>query len=368
MIMSLEKVLALFGAVLSLAQGQIDTTRTYTGEATCYAEAGTFVRGNCSFDPQEVPQFYAAINGAQYNNAEWCGAWVEVTGPGGTAQVKIVDQCPECAFGDLDFNEEAFVQITGSTNGCDGRYDISWKWISSPQQDPLRFYSEGSNSFFLKLQVGNPVNPVSKMEIFVDGSYRTMGRTQDNHYLYNGAYSSDDFSIRLTDIFGEMIETDGLDLALVAVENLGQSGITNFTPQGGSPDADNDGLPDAWEEMFNINGLDPTADSDGDGILEIFEFVYGLNPNVSDGASSRPLLINRNQADWLSLQYRRSEEAAGSLTVQVETSTTLGSWSAVGVVQDFAEEDLGSGVKLITARVPIGAGDDLRFLRVSVVR
>jgi len=49
-----------------------------------------------------------------------------------------------------------------------------------------------------------------------------------------------------------------------------------------SPDSDNDGMPDAWEEQFGLDPrttADPTLDSDRDGYANIEEYLNGTDPN-----------------------------------------------------------------------------------------
>jgi choice-of-anchor C domain-containing protein len=54
-------------------------------------------------------------------------------------------------------------------------------------------------------------------------------------------------------------------------------------------DLDANGLPDAWElAHFGATGQDPTADTDGDGVLNLDEYLEGTNPG--DANSFRPRL------------------------------------------------------------------------------
>jgi hypothetical protein len=48
-------------------------------------------------------------------------------------------------------------------------------------------------------------------------------------------------------------------------------------------DADNDGLPDAWEVMYGLNpnkADDNSADKDGDGYTNIEEYLNDTDPTV----------------------------------------------------------------------------------------
>lgn len=215
----------LFSALLATAQAQVDPVTIFTGDATTY----TSTPGNwaSSLPPAEVSTYYAAINGVQFGNSEWCGAWVEVTGPVGSAIVQIVDKCPECPYGDLDLSPAAFSQVTGAT---DGRLPISWKWVPAPgERGAVRFYSEGSNPYYLKLQVANSVNPPASMSIFHGGGYASMARTSDHHFVFlpSSGPISEPFTIKVTDIFGNELVSSGLTISGTAAA-AGQNGSGNF--------------------------------------------------------------------------------------------------------------------------------------------
>merc|ERR1712023_455161 len=62
---------------------------------------------------------------------------------------------------------------------------------------------------------------------------------------------------------------------------MGQSQGTNMN----NADSDGDGLPDGWEVdngMNPINGGDGNVDLDGDGLINLQEYVMGINPNNFD--------------------------------------------------------------------------------------
>jgi len=97
---------------------------SFSGEATYYDADGT---GACGF-PASNDFMVAAINDEQYSKAN-CGKCVEVTGPRGTAIVRIVDKCPGCDSGDLDLSQTAFGKVARLS---DGRVKITWHFVACP--------------------------------------------------------------------------------------------------------------------------------------------------------------------------------------------------------------------------------------------
>ena len=72
----------------------------------------------------------------------------------------------------------------------------------------------------------------------------------------------------------------------------------------GPPDADNDGMSDAFETSYfpNVTAGDPAADTDNDGIPNLYEYREGLNPTAKDNdvfAVSR-LFAMQQYRDFLS--------------------------------------------------------------------
>ena len=88
-----RRIARTIGLVLALTAGvafaEIDPEATYSGHGTTYVLDHS--KGACSLPVSETSNFYAAISSKQHANSSWCGAWVEVTGPAGTAVVQIVD-------------------------------------------------------------------------------------------------------------------------------------------------------------------------------------------------------------------------------------------------------------------------------------
>ena len=58
-----------------------------------------------------------------------------------------------------------------------------------------------------------------------------------------------------------------------------------FFHQSGIADTDSDGMPDWWEEMYDLNSVNPddaAYDLDGDGVVNLQEYINGTNPRSSD--------------------------------------------------------------------------------------
>lgn len=178
----------------------------YEGDGTFYDSNGT---GNCSFDPLPSNMF-AAMNREDYADSAMCGAYVEITGPLGSVVVKITDQCPECAKGDIDMSRAAFDKIGKQ---IDGRVKIRWRVISPELQGPIVYhFKEGSNPWWMAVQIRNHRNPIAKVEYKqANGSYVELPRESYNFFILE----SNDVSVydfRVTDIYGNQISDNGVRL------------------------------------------------------------------------------------------------------------------------------------------------------------
>ena len=63
-----------------------------------------------------------------------CGQCVRVDGPRGSVTVRIVDQCPECASGELDLSAQAFAKVA---DPAAGRVNARWQPVSCVVQGPI---------------------------------------------------------------------------------------------------------------------------------------------------------------------------------------------------------------------------------------
>ncbi|KAI8356432.1 RlpA-like double-psi beta-barrel-protein domain-containing protein-containing protein [Mortierella sp. GBAus27b] len=92
---------------------------------------GGFQPGACEFEYiNSVTDFIVALNKPDFgsfpraSSSPACGQCLQVTGPKGTIQVQVVDMCPGCKSGSLDFTPGAFSKIADLDQG---RVPISWR-------------------------------------------------------------------------------------------------------------------------------------------------------------------------------------------------------------------------------------------------
>lgn len=204
----------------ALGDGRIQYGPTYTGEGTFYGATG---EGNCSYGATD-DRMIAAMNHADYENSQACGAYAEVTGPTGTTvTVMIVDQCPECKPGDIDLSAEAFALLAEPSAG---RIPISWTLLSPALDGPVAYqYKEGSSQWWCGIQVRDHRNPVRALEVLVDGSWQSLPR-QPYNYFVSADGSGCGSTIRVTDIYGNQVTDSGITLSPGTV----QPGTAQFGP------------------------------------------------------------------------------------------------------------------------------------------
>lgn len=86
----------------------------------------------------------------------------------------------------------------------------------------------------------------------------------------------------------------------------------------------------AWANSFGLDASVPgfaSADTDGDGIANLFEYVLGGNPTESDaGLLPTATVVEDVNGKYLVLEYQRSV-AAASVPTAVETSSDLTHWT-----------------------------------------
>jgi expansin (peptidoglycan-binding protein) len=175
--------------------------QTRTGEGTYYAATGD---GACMFGPSPNAMDVAALNQPDWAGSALCGACADVTGPNGSVRVRIVDLCPECQSGDLDFSQQAFAKIAQVSAG---RVPISWTLVACDVTGPVSYrYKDGSNQWWTAVQVLNSRLPVTTLEYSPDGSSWNPTERQDyNYFLAASGFGPNPVEVRITAIDGQRL-------------------------------------------------------------------------------------------------------------------------------------------------------------------
>lgn len=195
--------------------GRIRPGVTYRGVATFYGADGG---GNCMFD-RSSDLMVAAMNHTDYEASKACGAYVVVqAGSGATVTVRITDQCPECAVGQLDLSAQAFAKLAVPSAG---RIAITWKLVSPNLSGTIAVrYKTGSSRYWCAIQVINHRNPLAVLEVRSGGSWRQLSRSDYNYFISpNGAGCG--AAIRITDIYGQRLTLNGLAVEPNATQPTG---------------------------------------------------------------------------------------------------------------------------------------------------
>ncbi|ADP81984.1 expansin EXLX1 family cellulose-binding protein [Pseudofrankia inefficax] len=181
--------------------GRIRPGVVYSGRATEH-DAGSG-DGNCLLGDSDSAMQVVAMNEVDYDNARSCGAYLQVTGPGGTTVVKVVDRCPECPVGALDLSQQAFDRIAGGAQG--GLDKVTWRLVSPGDIGPLQFQvKKESSQWWVSLQVRNHRNPVVSLEIQRGGQWVAVARQMYNYFESEG-FGPGPFTVRVTDLYGQQI-------------------------------------------------------------------------------------------------------------------------------------------------------------------
>ncbi|EGZ14552.1 hypothetical protein PHYSODRAFT_507213 [Phytophthora sojae] len=154
---------------------------------------------------------YAALNAEQWEETMNCGRCAQVTctdaSCAGQASeiVYIMDQCPGCAYGDLDLSPDVFESITGQSYT---KLSIEWQFVDCPISNNVQYcLKTGSSEFWVAVQPANFVSGVQSLSIngqetsVIDSAY---------YFLIDGSGESvadlSSVSISLTGVNGEVLE------------------------------------------------------------------------------------------------------------------------------------------------------------------
>lgn len=191
-----------------------DTT-WFTGEGTQYGGVAGSNGGNCGIYVAEDDFLHCAMNHTQYDSSYACGACVRVFGPLGEITVKVVDRCPECQPGDIDFSTEAFIRLAQLK---DGRIPIKWQFVPCEEEENIKVkFEEGTSQFYFKAifyDIKYRINQVHYRRS--DGSFVPIHREMYNYYVENAGIDEDKTKIgpyifRLISSQGDTILTEPIE-------------------------------------------------------------------------------------------------------------------------------------------------------------
>lgn len=168
-------------------QGILNLYRNkFPGDGTYY---GAGESGTCSYTPPSLPPVAAnirrlvALNRPQFFGSLACGMCFKVHASGqglgndpitGDFVVFVKDLCPECLAGSIDLAEDG-----------DGRWKVEIQAVQCPVgSTKLEYKFQGSNPWYLKLQIRNARIPVTELELWQPKSQRweSMRHTSDGFW------------------------------------------------------------------------------------------------------------------------------------------------------------------------------------------
>lgn len=206
----------------------------YSGDGTAYGSPSN--GGNCLFPKAEYykDMMLAAINKAQYFDDLGCGACavvVSTSNPYAAVRVRILDQCPECAHGSLDFSDKAFklltnmdparVKITWALIPCD--IDIAGYPALVQKGSNIKFqFKSGSSQWWFQVQIFNTKYPVAAVEMKVGGAFKPMSRVAHNYWVKpDGDVGAGPYSFRVTLADSTVVNADGVQMVAPADDEDG---------------------------------------------------------------------------------------------------------------------------------------------------
>jgi expansin (peptidoglycan-binding protein) len=185
------------------------TVTARSGSATFYTTGHG--GGNCGFgaSPDDL---FVALGPGEYAAAGACGSYLDVTGPRGTVRVKVTDQCPGCAAGQIDLSKQAFARIADTSAG---QVAVSYRPVTNPAlAGPLTVrIKSGSSRYWLAVLVDNHGNALSTVEVKSGGGFVKLARQDYNYWLKANGAGPGPYTLRITDVAGHVATVSGIGLS-----------------------------------------------------------------------------------------------------------------------------------------------------------
>ena len=167
---------------------------------------------NCSYQSPPADGLFVALPAPEYAGAADCGGYLEVSGPGGSVRVKVIDQCPECAAGHIDLSEAAFARLAPLPAGL---IDVSYTLLANPAlPGPVSVeVKQGSSRYWLALLADNTGNPLAGVQVETSSGWLSLTRASYNYWIAPSGAGQGPFTVRLTDTQGHQVTVPGIMLS-----------------------------------------------------------------------------------------------------------------------------------------------------------
>ncbi|OUM68648.1 carbohydrate-binding module family 63 protein [Piromyces sp. E2] len=253
----------------------------YSGEGTAYGAATN--GGNCLFPKDEYykDMMYAALNRDQYLNDLGCGACalvVSTSNPYKPIRIRVIDQCPECKHGDLDFSDKAYKALT---NQSPGRIKITWALIPCdipveeypalvPKGSDIKFqFKTGSSATWTEVQVFNTRYPVAKFEAKVNGNYVALQRRDYNYWSNGAGLGNGPFDFRVTLADGSVVTATGVEFAIQGNDEDATFASGKQTVTGGTTSSGGSNLPAGPSNNISSNNNNNSNGNVGANVQQV---------------------------------------------------------------------------------------------------
>lgn len=181
-----------------------------SGKATYYTLSSGGI-GNCSLSAP-ADNLYVAVSPGEYGDGNECGSYLQVQGPKGSIQVKVIDKCPGCAAGHVDLSKTAFEDIGDLSQGI---IPISYSLAVDPQlPGPLTAkIKSGSSQYWLAVMIDDIGNPLARVQASsAGGGMHDLSRTSYNYWIAASGLGPGPFTIVVTDNNGHTAQFSGITL------------------------------------------------------------------------------------------------------------------------------------------------------------
>lgn len=167
--------------------------------------------GYCTLPTPDTPVYVVAVSPALYDTALGCGACMQISSSRGTIIGQVGDLCPSCTGYNLDISADASLLL----DSIQGITPIQWRYVGCPVSGPVKFVYQGSNPYYIKVQVRNHRYPINKLEVRGNsGVFMQLPKTEDNFFssTWPSGPENGPYDFRITNILGDTILETGIPL------------------------------------------------------------------------------------------------------------------------------------------------------------